>query len=123
MSAAASLYQERVVSASHPRALHRQGVRYEGTLYEGEHDAIVDADVWQQVQEVLRRNGLSGGRKVRNKHGALLKGLLYCTPCESGMAHAYTRKQKKALPLLRLPQRPAAGLVVVPEQGAQRSRD
>ena len=70
-------------------------MRYEGTLYEGEHDAIVDADVWQQVQEVLRRNGLSGGRKVRNKHGALLKGLLYCTPCESGMAHAYTRKQKK----------------------------
>ena len=75
--------------------LYTGKVRYEGTLYEGEQDAIVDADVWQQVQEVLRRNGLSGGRKVRNKHGALLKGLLYCTPCESGMAHAYTRKQKK----------------------------
>ena len=70
-------------------------VRYEGTLYEGEHDAIVDAELWQQVQERLRRNGLSGGRKVRNKHGALLKGLLYCTPCESSMVHAYTRKREK----------------------------
>ncbi len=70
-------------------------VRFEGMLYEGEHDAIVDADVWQQVQERLRRNGLSGGRKVRNKHGALLKGLLYCTPCESSMVHAYTRKREK----------------------------
>ncbi|MXY54680.1 MAG: hypothetical protein F4Y86_19440 [Gammaproteobacteria bacterium] len=35
---------------------------YEGTLYDGEHDAIVDAEVWQQVQETLRRNGLAGGR-------------------------------------------------------------
>ena len=70
-------------------------VRYEGTLYEGEHDAIVDADVWQQVQQTLRRNGLAGGSGVRNKYGALLMGLLYCTPCGSGMAHAYTRKGRK----------------------------
>lgn len=70
-------------------------VRYEGTLYEGEHDAIVDVDLWQRVQDTLRRNGLTGGREVRNKYGALLRGLLYCTPCESGMAHAYTRKGGK----------------------------
>ncbi len=70
-------------------------VRYEGTLYEGEHDAIVDAEVWQRVQETLRRNGLAGGRGVRNKYGALLRGLLYCAPCESGMVHTYTRKGRK----------------------------
>ena len=70
-------------------------MRYEGTLYEGEHDAIIDAEVWQQVQETLRRNGLAGGSRVRNKYGALLKGLLYCAPCESGMLHTYTRKGRK----------------------------
>ncbi len=70
-------------------------VRYEGTLYEGEHDAIVDADVWQRVQETLRRNGLAGGSGVRNKYGALLMGLLFCAPCESGMAHTHTRKGRR----------------------------
>ncbi len=70
-------------------------MRYEGTLYEGEHDAIVDADVWQRVQETLRRNGLAGGSGVRNKYGALLMGLLFCAPCESGMAHTHTRKGRR----------------------------
>ncbi|HVU63974.1 MAG TPA: zinc ribbon domain-containing protein, partial [Phycisphaerales bacterium] len=30
----------------------------------------------------------------RNKHGALLKGLLFCKPCGSAMVHAYTIKSK-----------------------------
>ena len=75
--------------------LYSGKVRYEGTLYEGEHDAIIDAEVWQRVQETLRRNGLAGGSRVRNKYGALLKGLLYCGPCEAGMIHTYTRKGRK----------------------------
>ena len=70
-------------------------VNYKGCLYEGEHDALVDADVWRQVQETLRQNGLSGGSKVRNKYGALLRGLLYCTPCQTAMAHTYTLKKEK----------------------------
>ncbi len=76
-------------------ALYTGKVRFEGALYEGEHDAIVDPDLWQQVQQTLRRNGLAGGQEVRNKYGALLNGLLYCTPCETGMAHTYTRKREK----------------------------
>ena len=31
---------------------------------------------------------------MRNKHGALLKGLLHCIPCSSAMIHAYTVKNK-----------------------------
>ncbi len=67
-------------------------VHYKGEFYQGEHEATVDADVFRRVQEQLRRNGRNGGSEVRNKYGALLKGLLYCVPCEAAMVHAYTVK-------------------------------
>ena len=68
-------------------------VSYKGTIYPGEHDAIVDAKVWKRVQELLRRNGRNGGKEVRNKYGALLKGILYCVPCNTAMVHTYTAKK------------------------------
>ncbi len=68
-------------------------VVYQGTVYEGEHAAIVELQAWQKVQEVLRRNGRSGGAAVRNKYGALLKGLIYCIPCGTAMMHTYTAKK------------------------------
>lgn len=40
----------------------------------------------------LRRNGQTGGKAVRNKYGALLKGILYCALCGTGMIHTYTNK-------------------------------
>jgi site-specific DNA recombinase len=38
----------------------------------------VDDDLWQRVQAVLRRNRMSGCQEIRNKYGALLKGILFC---------------------------------------------
>jgi len=70
-------------------------VNHKGTIYEGEHEAIVEEEVWRKVQSVLRRNGRNGGKTVRNKYGALLKGLLYCQPCKSAMTHTYTQKDNK----------------------------
>ena len=67
-------------------------VAFRGTIYDGEHDGIVDIDLWQRVQDTLRRNGQTGGKAVRNKYGALLKGILYCAPCGTGMIHTYTNK-------------------------------
>jgi site-specific DNA recombinase len=34
----------------------------------------------------------NGGREVRNKHGALLRGLLHCAACNCGMSHSFTSK-------------------------------
>jgi site-specific DNA recombinase len=67
-------------------------VKYKSEVHEGEHDAIVDPAVWQRVQQLLTRNGRTGGAAVRNKYGALLKGLLYCTPCGCSMGHTYSTK-------------------------------
>ena len=70
-------------------------VNYRGTIYEGEHEAIVDEKLWRSVQKCLRRNSNNGGRRSRNKHGALLKGLLYCEPCKTAMTHTYSTKKNK----------------------------
>jgi site-specific DNA recombinase len=65
-------------------------VRYHEEIHPGEHTAIVDEQIWQRVQAVLQRNRRTGGAMVKNKHGALLKGLLRCAPCKCSMGHAYT---------------------------------
>ena len=47
------------------------------------------------MQETLRRNGRRGGRNVRNKYCALLKGIVRCETCDAGMIHTYTKKQNR----------------------------
>ncbi len=72
--------------------LYRGRVRYKTETFPGEHDAIVTDGLWNEVHELLRTNGRSGGMLVRNKHGALLKGLIHCGPCGVMMGHTTTNK-------------------------------
>jgi site-specific DNA recombinase len=72
--------------------LYAGKVHHRGTLYPGEHEAIVDDATWSRVQVHLRHNGSTGGKDVRNKHGAILKGLIRCAACGSAMTHSFTRK-------------------------------
>jgi site-specific DNA recombinase len=67
-------------------------VRYKKELHDGEHAALIDPGVWQRVQVLLRRNGRTGGALVRNQFGALLKGLLRCSPCDCAMTPAHTTR-------------------------------
>lgn len=70
-------------------------VDYQGEIYEGEHDAIISEDVFGRVRTLLRENRRNGGSEVRNRYGALLKGLLYCGSCKTSMIHAYTSQRGK----------------------------
>lgn len=70
-------------------------VRYKTEVHAGEHAGIVDRGVFQRVQAVLQRNGRSGGALVRNKYGALLKGILHCGSCNCAMIHSYTAKANR----------------------------
>src|SRR6185295_11962811 len=70
-------------------------VRYRDEVHPGQHERIVDEGIWQRVQAVLMRNARTGGAAVRNKHGALLKGLLRCEPCGCSMGHTYTADGSK----------------------------
>jgi len=70
-------------------------VRHKDNIYAGEHEAIVDTDVFERVQALLQRNGRSGGLEVRNRYGALLKRLLYCKACDKVMVHHFTGRNGK----------------------------
>jgi site-specific DNA recombinase len=92
-------------------------VRYKDEVHDGEHAAIVDPGIWQRVQALLERNGRTGGAPVRNKFGALLKGIMRCVPLwlrHDAVAHDPQRQQ--ALSLLRLLQCPEARLAHLPVQ-------
>ena len=67
-------------------------VRHKHEVYDGEHQGIVAPEVWQQVQELLHRNGGTRSAPARNKFGCFLKGLLRCVPCGSAMTPAHTQK-------------------------------
>jgi site-specific DNA recombinase len=75
--------------------IYTGNVNHKGKLYPGEHPAIIDAVVWKKVDERLRHNGMTGGKEVRNKYGALLRGLLHCDACGTAMVHTYTAKQSR----------------------------
>jgi site-specific DNA recombinase len=67
-------------------------VRYKDEVHDGEHAGIVDLAVWQRVQAMLQRNRRTGGALVRNKFGAMLKGMLRCVPCGCAMTPSHTTK-------------------------------
>ncbi len=67
-------------------------IRAGSELTEGEHTAIIDEGVFAKVRSLLDRNWCSRGGNVRNKHGALLKGLLYDAKTGYAMAHTFTKK-------------------------------
>lgn len=67
-------------------------IRYKQEVHTGEHAGIVDPTIWQRVQSLLERNGRTGGAAVRNKFGALLKGILRCVPCGCAMSPTHTTR-------------------------------
>ena len=67
-------------------------IKYKDEIHDGEHAAVVNADLWQRVQSLLTRNGRTGGAMARNRFGAILKGLLRCGPCGCGMSPTHATK-------------------------------
>ncbi len=94
-------------------------VTYKGGVHEGEHKAIIDEDLFARVRGLLRRNRNSGGKHSRNKHGALLKGLVRC-----GLRLRYEPLLHHAghhtLPLLRVHPRPEERVECLPSAVAAR---
>ncbi|MFN0137988.1 MAG: recombinase family protein [Phycisphaerae bacterium] len=64
-------------------------IKHHGAVYDGQHEAIVLPGLFDRVQRLLKSNG-RGGPEQRNKHGALLRGLLRCKHCDRAMYHTFT---------------------------------
>ena len=70
-------------------------VKHKANLFHGEHEALITQELFDKVEATLRRNGRSGGAEVRNRYGALLKGLLFCGGCDHTMVHTFTGRGGK----------------------------
>ena len=65
-------------------------VPYQGVEYDGTHPALVDADTWQQVQDILEAH--TNGERTR-EHPHFLKGSVFCKNCGSRMFINYTKSR------------------------------
>jgi site-specific DNA recombinase len=68
-------------------------IEHKGSIYQGEHESIVDRELWNQVQELLDQNRRGDRIKGRKCSGSLLTGLLFD---ESGTRYTPTGAQKGA---------------------------
>jgi site-specific DNA recombinase len=87
-----NVYVHRLLT--HPIYIGRQTLGEES--FPGEHTAIISKSVFDRVQRILHENRRSGGSGHRNRHGALLRGILRCGACDSAMTHAFTERRGKA---------------------------
>jgi site-specific DNA recombinase len=65
-------------------------IRYRQEVHPGEHPAIVDPSLWQQVQALLQLKRPRQGARLGN--GALLQGRLRCARCGCAMLSSQTIK-------------------------------
>jgi site-specific DNA recombinase len=73
-------------------AIYVGKVEHKGTIYPGEHVAIIEPKLWDEINTELRaaQRGRSGTLRVKQK--ALLSGLLFCRSCDQPMVPTYTSK-------------------------------
>ena len=81
---------------------------HKGVSYPGEHEAIIDRKLWDQVHAILKESPRKRAASARAQTPALLKGLLF-GPDGAAMSPTHTRKGGAALSLLHQPERHEAG--------------
>jgi site-specific DNA recombinase len=75
--------------------LYTGRIRHKGQPYPGEHTAILKPGVWERVQKLITHPAALTRGKSRNKHLALLSGLLYCECCAARMVYTYSGKGER----------------------------
>jgi DNA invertase Pin-like site-specific DNA recombinase len=70
-------------------------IHHKGQIYDGQHAAIVERDLWSAVQAVMQENSHQRANTTRRQTPALLKGILKCSGCQCAMTPTHTRKKGK----------------------------
>jgi site-specific DNA recombinase len=78
--------------------LYTGAIRHKGQRYPGEHPAILAPGTWDRVQNLITHPVAFAHGRARNKHLALLGGLLYCESCGTRMVYSHARKNDRKYP-------------------------
>ena len=68
---------------------------YKDEIHEGQHQAIVDPQVFAEVGESLRKNGRIGMIRASTNFDGMLRGILRCATCNRAMRHTSTGRGTK----------------------------
>ena len=71
-------------------------IRHKDKTYPGEHEAIIDKALWDEVQGTLAEAPSTRGNGTRSKTHALLRGLLRCGHCGTALGITYSKKAGKS---------------------------
>jgi site-specific DNA recombinase len=75
--------------------LYTGQVKVGDAIFAGEHEAIVDERTFELAQAKLKDNTWKSGNPHRVKMDALLRGMIYCSCCGSGMYSTYSANKKR----------------------------
>jgi site-specific DNA recombinase len=78
--------------------LYTGAIRHKGQPYPGEHAAILAPGTWERVQSLITHRATLERAGSRNKHLALLSGLLHCESCGTRMVYSYSGKNDRKYP-------------------------
>lgn len=70
-------------------------VKYQGKLYDGEHEAVISDEIFQKVAALLAKNRPGWSMPKTKKHTGLLSGILRCKACNAAMYYAYSMRAGK----------------------------
>ena len=76
-------------------AIYTGKIEHKGIIYAGEQAAIIEPEVWEEINTELRAARRGRSRIVRAKQNALLNGLLFCRSCDQPMVPTYTSKGER----------------------------
>jgi site-specific DNA recombinase len=75
--------------------LYTGQVKVGSATFSGEHEAIIDQQMFALAQTKLQQNAWTPGNSHRVKFEALLRGLIYCSCCGSGMYSTYSANKER----------------------------
>ena len=75
--------------------LYTGQVKVGDEIFPGEHEAIVDQQTFDLAQKRLEQNAWTPDNSHRVKYEALLRGLIYCSCCGSGMYSTYSANKER----------------------------
>ncbi len=70
-------------------------IRHHDKVYDGEHEAIITQDIFNNVQILLKTNSVAQTNTNRRRINSMLRGVLFCGSCGSRMVKSYTSKNSK----------------------------
>ncbi len=71
--------------------LYTGELEHNGSVYPGEHEAIIDNDLWKRACELLSENHRTRRMTGRLTTDSPLRGLIRCGHCDCAMSPTYTR--------------------------------